>query len=91
MVPENCDNLLVAGKTICAETQAAGSFRVMPGCMALGEAAGNAAALACCYGVKTEDIPIRELQHILLQNHAIIMGHEMDELDEGCPTMNGKG
>ncbi len=34
-------------------------------------------------------IPIRELQHILLQNHAIIMGCEMEKLDEGRATMNG--
>ena len=76
MVPEGCDNLLIAGKTICAETQAAGSFRVMPGCMALGEAAGTAAALACLEHCKPENAPVEKLQRILLQNGVIILGHE---------------
>ena len=51
LVPVGCSNLLVAGKTICAESQSAGSFREMPGCMAIGQAAGAAAALACEGGV----------------------------------------
>ncbi|MBQ3126317.1 MAG: FAD-dependent oxidoreductase, partial [Clostridia bacterium] len=73
LVPQGCDNLLVAGKTICAESQAAGSFRVMPGCMALGEAAGTAAAMALTLGCCPGDVPIASLQAKLKANGAIIL------------------
>ncbi|RRJ94476.1 FAD-dependent oxidoreductase [Opitutaceae bacterium TAV4] len=40
------DNLAAAGRCISATHEAAGSFRVMPTCMNLGEAVGTAVALA---------------------------------------------
>ncbi|AHF90421.1 FAD-dependent pyridine nucleotide-disulfide oxidoreductase [Opitutaceae bacterium TAV5] len=49
LLPEDADafpDLAVAGRCISATHEAAGSFRVMPTCMSLGEAAGTAAALA---------------------------------------------
>lgn len=73
LVPLDCDNLLVAGKTICAESQAAGSFRVMPGCMALGEAAGTATAMSLNLGCRPGDVPIAELQETLKANGMIIL------------------
>lgn len=72
LVPLGCDNLLVAGKTISAESQAAGSFRVMPGCMAIGQAAGAAASIA----VKTEkapaDISTTKLRELLVSHGAVV-------------------
>ena len=62
LIPKRVDNLLVAGRTISGTTQAAGSFRVMATCMAIGEAAGTAAGLA----VKTGVIP-RELNTEVLR------------------------
>jgi len=50
------DNLLVAGRCISVTHEALGSTRVMFQCMALGEAAGAAAALSLQQG-----IPPREL------------------------------
>lgn len=46
LVPENRANLLVAGRCVSAESEAAGAIRVMPPCMGIGQAAGAAAALA---------------------------------------------
>jgi hypothetical protein len=51
-IPYRCllsslDNLIVAGRTISATHNAAGSTRVMPVCMSTGEAAGTAAAISC--------------------------------------------
>lgn len=46
LLPAGLDNLLAAGRCISATHEAAGSFRVMPTCMGLGEAAGTAVALA---------------------------------------------
>ncbi len=51
LVPKNCTNLLVAGKTISATSEAAAAFRVMPPCYGIGEAAGAAAALCVRGGV----------------------------------------
>ena len=81
LVPLNCDNLLVAGKTICAQSQAAGSFRVMPACMALGQAAGTAIAMAVKENCNAGDICVKELQATLVQNGAIIKDSRVDPLN----------
>lgn len=46
LVPKGVENLAAAGRCISATHEAAGSFRVMPTCMTLGEAVGTAVALA---------------------------------------------
>jgi hypothetical protein len=66
LVPLNCDNLLVAGKTISALSEAVAGFRVMPCCYGLGQGAGTAAAIAVKSGKKPKDINISELQHTLI-------------------------
>ena len=63
LVPAGCDNLLVAGKTISCYSQAAGGLRCMPCAMAMGQAAGAAAAIAVREGVVPAGVPAGELQH----------------------------
>jgi hypothetical protein len=46
MVPKNGGRLLVTGRSIDADETAFSSARVIPTCMGLGEAAGEAAAIA---------------------------------------------
>ena len=46
LTPTGLNNLLVAGRSISAEQLVQGSVRVMPCCLAMGEAAGMAAAMA---------------------------------------------
>jgi ribulose 1,5-bisphosphate synthetase/thiazole synthase len=53
LLPQNMDGLLAAGRCISADVSALGSVRVMATCMATGQAAGAAAALA----VKAEILP----------------------------------
>lgn len=72
LVPEGCSNLLVAGKTICAESQAAGSFRVMPGCMAIGQAAGAASAIAVNKNQTPSEISTDELRQLLVSHGAVV-------------------
>lgn len=72
MLPQGCENLLVAGKTVCSESQAAGGLRVMPCAMAIGQAAGAAVTVARERGVGLDDIPINELQALLLKHGAIL-------------------
>ena len=87
LVPLNCDNLLVAGKTICAQSQAAGSFRVMPACMALGQAAGTAIAMACKNNCNAGDISIKDLQKMLKKDGAIILDQRVDPLNRSEYTL----
>ena len=51
LVPQKVDGLLVAGRCVSASSVAAAAIRVMPPAMAMGQAAGTAAALACADGV----------------------------------------
>ncbi|MBR4172235.1 MAG: FAD-dependent oxidoreductase [Kiritimatiellae bacterium] len=46
LIPKGVENLLVAGRSVSATSEAAGAIRVMPPCMAMGQAAGTAAAIA---------------------------------------------
>ncbi|SEU26308.1 FAD-dependent oxidoreductase [Paenibacillus sp. NFR01] len=46
LTPKGLRNVLVAGRSISCDRQVLGSVRVMPVCLAMGEAAGLAAALA---------------------------------------------
>ena len=72
MLPLGCDNLLVAGKTISCQSQAAGGLRVMPCAMSIGQAAGAAAALAVRDNILPEAVDIAELQSILRGHGAIL-------------------
>ena len=72
MLPIGCDNLLVAGKTISCESQAAGGIRVMPCAMAIGQAAGAAAAIALRDKLTLDAVPTEELQSLLRAHGAIL-------------------
>lgn len=72
LVPKNTENILVAGRCFSANHVAHSSVRSMAQCMAMGEAAGTAAALAARQQVKPADIDINELQKILVNNRSII-------------------
>lgn len=72
LVPVDCDNMLVAGRSICGTSEAAASYRVMPCCVALGQAAGTAAALALTAGVCPGDVEIASLRETLLAQDVVI-------------------
>jgi len=72
LLPKEVDRLLVAGRCISATQAANGSTRVMPCCMALGQAAGTAAALAIGQGVSPRQVEVAELQKVLREQGAVI-------------------
>lgn len=72
LLPKKCLNLLVAGKTISCESQAVGGMRCMPAAMAMGQAAGIAAALSLNFSVSLREVDITLLQNELIKNGAII-------------------
>ena len=72
LLPREYDNLLVAGRCISTTHEAQASVRIMPICATLGEAAGNAVALARKNGVGTYDVDIKALQALLRKNGAVL-------------------
>jgi hypothetical protein len=70
LVPRDVDGLLVAGRCISATHEAAGSLRVMATCAATGHAAGVAAAISARTGISPSDVPVREVQSVLIQQGA---------------------
>lgn len=66
------DNLLMAGRVISATHEAQSSTRVIPISMALGEAAGTAAALAVKHGTDATAIESNELQELLRRNGVLL-------------------
>lgn len=72
LLPEKCGNLLVAGRCICGSSEAAASYRVMPACVATGQAAGTAAAMAVRMDIDPEHVPVDQLRSTLVQQGAVI-------------------
>lgn len=72
LLPLGTDNLLVAGRCISGTHEAQASYRIMPVCCTLGEAAGTAAALANKARSSVNDIDIKELQKVLKANGAFL-------------------
>lgn len=72
LVPQQIDNLLVAGRCISGTHEAAGSFRVMATCMAMGQGAGTAAALAVRTGVMPRALDTDKLRQKLVGQGALV-------------------
>ena len=70
LIPEGIDNLLVAGRSISAEHVAQSGIRAISCCMATGEAAGAAAALASKNQIATDKVSIMQLQDCLRKQGA---------------------
>ena len=72
MVPDNIDGLLVTGRCISADSYALGVFRVMGPCLALGEAAGTAAAIAIKDKISVANMDVKKLQKTLVTNNGVV-------------------
>lgn len=72
LVPRDVSGLLVAGRCVSATHEALGSIRVVAQCMAMGQAAGTAAAMAASSGIGPADVDVARLQDELRAQGAII-------------------
>ncbi|ANY68701.1 FAD-dependent oxidoreductase [Paenibacillus sp. BIHB 4019] len=72
LLSHNVPNLLAAGRCISTSHEALATTRLTPSCMATGQAAGTAAALAVLTGVEPAHVPIAKLQDELRKAHAAI-------------------
>ncbi len=78
LIPRGVEGLLVAGRHYSAEPEAQKMSREIPPCMAMGEAAGAAAALAVEGGSSVRDIDVKLLQRRLRQQ-----GHDPGDVPSG--------
>ncbi len=72
LIPQNINNMLVAGRCISSDHGAQASYRIMPVVCCIGEAAGSAIGLAARSGCSVRDITSKELQSVLKKNRAYI-------------------
>jgi len=72
LVPQRVEGLLVAGRCISTTVEAHASTRVSPTCMAFGQAAGTAAALALKRGIQPRQLDSRDLRGVLVQQGALL-------------------
>jgi hypothetical protein len=70
LLPQEVDQLVVAGRCISGTHEAHSSYRVMPIAMATGQAAGVCAALAARTGKRPRDLPAAQVQHELRRQGA---------------------
>lgn len=74
LLPQGMTNLLVAGRCLSADHDAHASVRSMGQCMAMGQAAGTAAALAVARRCAAPDVPVTRLQDHLRAGGALFSG-----------------
>ena len=74
LLPQEIDRVLVAGRCISGTHEAHSSYRVMPVCMATGQAAGVCAALAVRRAKPPRAIPPADVQDELIRQGANLRG-----------------
>jgi hypothetical protein len=74
LVPREVDGLLVACRAFSSDQIMNTHFNLIPHCIALGEAAGTAAALAVKAGVEVRKVNTNALQEQLLDQGVLLPG-----------------
>lgn len=72
LLPKKIDNLLVAGRCISTSHEALATTRLTPSCMATGQAAGTAAAMAIQNGVIPRKVSASDLRELLLSQDVVL-------------------
>lgn len=72
MLPQPVQNLICPGRAVSVERDVLGPIRVMAPCMAMGQAAGTAVALAAQKGTSFRDLDTQALRDTLRNNGAIV-------------------
>lgn len=72
LVPQGSINLVTAGRCLSADGPGFGSVRVMATCMAMGQGAGTAAALAISHGYSMSDMNFEHLRETLIAQGAVV-------------------
>ena len=72
LVPSGVENLLAAGRNVSCDRNVLAAIRVMPPCFGMGQAAGNAAALALEENTACASIDTKELRRRLLAENVVL-------------------
>ena len=80
LLSRNVDNLLVACRAFSSDEHVQEFFNLIPHCIAFGEAAGTAAALALDAGVSPKQVDMKALQ-IRLRKQGVILP-DIEEKEE---------
>ncbi|MDD4538748.1 MAG: FAD-dependent oxidoreductase [Lentisphaeria bacterium] len=72
LIPAGSSDILVAGRCLSSDRLANSALRVQAPCMATGQAAGAAAALAARRGCTPSQVPFAELTALLREHGAIV-------------------
>jgi hypothetical protein len=72
LLPQNVENLLVAGRSVSCDHLSQASLRGAATCMATGHAAGTTAALASKHGGRIRDVDISLVRKTLVDQDAIL-------------------
>lgn len=78
LVSAEYTNLMFAGRCASMDAVALSSARVMPQCMSMGQAAGEAAAMALKQGILPKDVDVKALQKELRKTGAIFTEEQID-------------
>ncbi len=74
LVPGKVDGLLVAGRSFSSDAVANNMANLIPHCVAMGQAAGTAAALAVAAGIPVRKVDPNALQNNLLKQGVVLPG-----------------
>jgi hypothetical protein len=72
LIPKNSENFLVAGRCISSDRLANSGLRVQASCMAMGQAAGAAAAMAAKLKTSPLKVPIHQIKSLIADNNGIV-------------------
>lgn len=72
IIPVDFDNVLAAGRCISAESQVFDTFRLMPRCMTIGQAAGITAALSNKEKIQPLLVEFNKIKNKLVDNNVIL-------------------
>jgi hypothetical protein len=72
LISDDVDALLFSGRHISMDAPTLGSVRIMPTCMAIGQASGVCAALSVERGVLPSQIPAEDVVKLLKKDNAIL-------------------
>lgn len=72
LIPKNSRNIIVAGRCVSSDRLANSGLRVQASCMAMGQAAGVAAALAAEKNTTPLKVSLKDIRKMLVDNGAIV-------------------
>ena len=72
LIPKGAKRILCAGRCISSDTDANSAIRVQAPCMAMGQAAGCAAAISVKNNITVKDVPFSLLSRSLEEIGAIV-------------------